>query len=172
MASKQWLAVSQNGTPVSVSAEIQPTTQVAFNPDDLPTYASFEEDGFFDLVGSKTLLDERTEWRDEEYRHAYAEAAVEQGIAWQVRVNRERRGMTQQGLARMIGTRQSAISRMEDPEYGSHSLAQLLKVANAFDCALIVKLAPYSMLALESTMLSEDDLNVLGYREEISGEGR
>jgi len=113
------------------------------------------------------LLDEMTEWSDQEYRHAYADAAVEQGIAWQIRINREKRGWTQGQLAKAIGTKQSSISRIEDPEYGSHSLQQLMKVAHAFDCALIVKLAPYSTLARESKCLSEQHLFVASYNDEI-----
>ena len=108
--------------------------------------------------------------RNKEYRQAYAEAAVEQGIAWQVRINRERRGLTQKQLADTIGTRQSSISRMEDPEYGAHSLQQLVKVAHSFDCALIVKFASYSTLARESRSLSEDHLYAQSFSEEILGE--
>lgn len=105
-----------------------------------------------------------------EYRQAYAEAAVEQGIAWQVRINRERRGLTQSELAALIDTKQSAISRMEDPEYGAHSLQQLVKVAHAFDCALMVKLVSYSVLAQEGDCLSPDQLYAPTYTEEAGAE--
>ena len=117
------------------------------------------KDFYVDALSSKKL------WRDKEYRHAYAAAAVEQGIAYQVRVNREARSLTQSDLARLIGTKQSSISRMEDPEYGSHSLPTLLKVAEAFDCAVLVKLVPFSVLAAESKRLSVSDLYVASYAE-------
>lgn len=110
---------------------------------------------------------EKPEWEEKEYRQAYAEAAVEQGIAFQVRINREKRRMTQADLALAIGTKQSAISRMEDPEYGKHSIPQLIKVAAAFDCSLIIKLASFSCLARESNSLSEDELYAASYDEEI-----
>lgn len=113
------------------------------------------------------VLASRPQWQDMEYRQAYAEAAVEQGIAWQVRVNRERRGFKQSELAAKIETHQSAISRMEDPDYGAHSLQQLVKVAHAFDCALMVKFVSYSMLARESECLSPDQLFAPSYTEEI-----
>lgn len=112
----------------------------------------------------------KRKWRNKEYRQAYAEAAIEQGIAWQVRINRERRGLTQKQLAQIMSTKQSSISRMEDPEYGAHSLQQLMKVAHTFDCALIVKLASYSTLARESDALSESQLYAASYDEEISEE--
>ncbi|URL59636.1 helix-turn-helix transcriptional regulator [Luteibacter flocculans] len=116
---------------------------------------------------SAQLLAQKRKWRNEEYRKSYAEAAVDQGISWQIRINREMRGMTQRDLADRLSTRQSAISRMEDPEYGSHSLARLKEVAHAFRCALLVKLVPYSALARESFLLAEKDLYVRSYDEEI-----
>ncbi|MFA7292341.1 MAG: helix-turn-helix domain-containing protein [Rhodocyclaceae bacterium] len=99
----------------------------------------------------------KPQWRDKEYREAYMEAAIDQGIAWQIKINRKFRHMSQSELANAIDTRQSAISRMEDPEYGAHSLDTLKQVAHAFDCALLVKFIPYSELARESENLSETD---------------
>lgn len=114
-----------------------------------------------------TMLKARRSWADRESREFYGEAAVEQGLAYQIKVNRERRKMSQRELGKIVGTRQSAISRMEDPDYGSHSIPKLLKVAHAFDCALLVKLVPFSMLAVEAEHLSEDDLYAAGYDEEV-----
>lgn len=76
------------------------------------------------------------------------------------------RKMSQQDLADQIGTLQSSISRMEDPDYGRHSLDTLVKVANAFDCALLVKLIPYSVLAQESEDLSPAALYAAPYSVE------
>jgi hypothetical protein len=42
-------------------------------------------------MSNEELLASKRTWHDREFREAYAEAAVEQGIAWQVRVNRESR---------------------------------------------------------------------------------
>lgn len=91
------------------------------------------------------------------------EAAVEQGVAWQIKINRKFRDMSQKELASAIGTQQSAISRLEDPEYGSHSLETLLDVAKAFDCALLVKFVSYSELALDGENLSESDQYAVPY---------
>jgi transcriptional regulator with XRE-family HTH domain len=103
------------------------------------------------------LLSERPHWIDREYREAYMEAAVEQGIAWQIQINRKFRSMSQKDLASAIGTQQSSISRFEDPEYGAHSLEILKVIAKAFDCALHVGFIPYSELARRSNQLSETD---------------
>ena len=56
--------------------------------------------------------------------------------------------------------------RLEDTEYGKHSIDTLVKIANAFDCALFVKLIPYSRLAAENDDLSPDALYASPYVED------
>ena len=102
---------------------------------------------------------------DPESRQAYMVASVEQDIAWQVRINRERRGWTQSKLAELIGTRQSAIARIEDPSYGKHSLVTLTKVAEAFQCALMLRLVDFDKFANETDDLREDSLYVKPYED-------
>ena len=94
------------------------------------------------------------------------ESAVHQTIAWQIRFNREHRGMSQADLAKKTGTRQSAVSRAEDTEYEGRSIASLVKFANAFDCALVVKFVAYSELAYESNRLGKKHMIVMGYEDE------
>lgn len=78
--------------------------------------------------------------KDREYRHAFVESALDTLIAGQIRLNREKRGMTQKQLGNAAdGMRQSVISNMEDPDYGSWSISSLRRLARAFDLALIVK---------------------------------
>lgn len=113
------------------------------------------------------LLQRKPKWRDQEYREAYMEAAVEQGVAWQIRINRTLRKMTQAELAKKIGSKPSGISRLEDPEYGAHSLETLKEIARAFDCALLVKFISYGELADESERLSETDQYAVPYQLEI-----
>lgn len=105
----------------------------------------------------KAILSKKSHWTDKERRQAYLEASIEQGIAWQIKLNREAREWSQKELAKRIGTHQSAISRIEDPEYGGYRIETLLKIANAFDCALKIKFVEYSELAVESQKLSELD---------------
>ncbi|HXA48566.1 MAG TPA: helix-turn-helix transcriptional regulator [Burkholderiaceae bacterium] len=99
------------------------------------------------------------------------EASIEQGVAWQIRINRKKRNLSQDDLAELIGTNQSAISRIEDPEYGKHSLDTLVSVANAFDCALSVKFIPYSKLAEDSEDLGADALYAAPFTEECHQQG-
>jgi transcriptional regulator with XRE-family HTH domain len=110
---------------------------------------------------------QRSEWRDKAYRDAYMEEAVDQGIAWQIKINREHRGLSQKKLAAALGTQQSAVSRLEDPDYGAHSLDTLKEIARAFDCALLLKFVPFSALAAESEQLSPEQLYAAPFTEEM-----
>ncbi len=105
-------------------------------------------------------------WLDDETREAYMEATVEQDIAWQISLNRKARKLSQAELAKRCKTRQSAIARIEDPTYGKHSIAVLVKVAHAFECALRVKLIPYSVLAEEIQDTSPETLTVASFSDE------
>jgi transcriptional regulator with XRE-family HTH domain len=118
-----------------------------------------ESKSAFLIANRKALspLDSKPQWQDKEYRQAYMEAAIEQGVAWQIKINRKFRSMSQKQLAQEIGTQQSGISRLEDPEHGAHRLETLIDIAKAFDCALLVKFISYADLAKESEMLSETD---------------
>ena len=99
-----------------------------------------------------------TEWLDVDYRQATVEATVSNLIAWQVRVNREERGMTQTDLASAMGTQQSAISRLEDTEGGDVMVSTLLKAAHAFDCALLVRFVSHDSFATLTADVRPDRL--------------
>ncbi|WP_399244095.1 MULTISPECIES: helix-turn-helix domain-containing protein [Synechococcales] len=118
------------------------------------------------LSKSVRYLSLKPQWSDREYREAYLEASIEQGIAWQIRINRQKRGLSQKDLAIALNTRQSAISRLEDPEHGAYNLRTLIEIAKAFDCALSIRYIPYSSLAEESHRLSEENQFALPYAYE------
>jgi transcriptional regulator with XRE-family HTH domain len=66
-------------------------------------------------------------------------------LAVQVAAERARRGLTQVELATLCGTTQSAVARLER---GSRPprLDTLLRIANALDCELDVRLRPRTHL--------------------------
>lgn len=68
---------------------------------------------------------------DEEFDKLVREAEVELSVAQQIYKLRKEAGLTQAELAKMIGTKHSAISRLEDADYGKQSMAMLERVANA-----------------------------------------
>lgn len=119
-------------------------------------------------AASRDALEKRSNWRDVEYRQAYMESSVEQGIAWQIRINREMRKLSQSDLAKRIGSKQSAISRAEDTTYGRHRIETLVKIANAFDCALQIKFVSYSKLAIDNSNQTPGRLYAKSYEEEMS----
>lgn len=80
------------------------------------------------------------------YREAFVKRNIISALAHQIRLNRKSRGWSQKELAERVGSKQSVISRYEDPAYGKHSLSTLLEIANAFDVGLEVKFTPFSRL--------------------------
>lgn len=130
----------------------------AFVPGILTSVTAWDQSRPLQVWSHPHPMEFRHDWLDTEERQAYMEATVEQDIAWQIKVNRVKRGLTQQQLAQAIGSRQSAVARLEDAEYGRASIPTLIKVAHAFDCALIVRLISYSELAALAEDTSEEAL--------------
>ena len=62
---------------------------------------------------------------------AMGAAQVAVGVAQAIYDLRERRGLTQKGLAARVGTTQSVIARLEDADYEGHSLRMLARIASA-----------------------------------------
>ena len=103
------------------------------------------------------------EWEDTAYRHAALEATIESMVAWQVRVNREERGLTQAELATAMGTGQSAISKLEDPEGGDVLLSTLVRAAHAFDCAVLVRFMDHHEFASQTADVRPEHLFACSY---------
>ena len=61
-------------------------------------------------------------------------------LAEQIAALRESRGWTQAELARKVGTTQSGIARLENPNYRSYSLTMLEKVATVLNARVVVGL--------------------------------
>lgn len=55
---------------------------------------------------------------------------------------RKQAGLTQKELAKLIGTTQSVISRLEDADYEGHSLSMLSRIAAALGRRLTFSVAP------------------------------
>lgn len=107
-----------------------------------------------------------TSWDEAEYRQATLEAEIEHGIAWQVRINREERGLTQLDLGKKMKTGQSAISKLEDPTGGDVQLSTLFKAAHAFDCALLVRFVSYSEFGTVTADVRPDRLLACSFESE------
>ncbi len=109
-------------------------------------------------AGSNSTI--RNEFRDFEYRHAYADDFLDSSIAIQLRKLREQNGLNQEQLAEKIGTRQGVVSKNEDVNYGSWSINTLRKYARAFDVALVVKFESFGDRLRDIETFSVDALRV------------
>lgn len=79
---------------------------------------------------------------DESLRAMIAEEEHKLAIAQLVYDARHQAGLTQRELAALVGTRQPAIARLEDADYGSQSLTMLYRIATALGRRLEVKFVP------------------------------
>ena len=61
------------------------------------------------------------------------EARANQDVAMKIHELREKAGMTQAALAKLVGTTPSVICRLEDADYEGHSLTMLRRIAAALD---------------------------------------
>ena len=63
-------------------------------------------------------------------------------VAFQISALREKAGLSQQELAKLVGTSQQQISRLESPAYEGHSLSMLRRVAEVLHAKVRVTFEP------------------------------
>ena len=105
--------------------------------------------------------------RDKEYRREFA-SNVDTGLAFQIRMLREKYGWTQEQLANKTGKKQETISQWENPSYGSYTLNSLRSLAAAFDVGLRVTFVPFSELVNWNANLTPERLAPKSFNEEDS----
>ena len=93
-----------------------------------------------------TRPDLATRLRDRDYREAFLSSTINSTIAYQIRDLRREHDLGQADLGNLTGMKQTAISRLENPDYGNLSVNTLKRIAKAFDVALMVRFIPYSEL--------------------------
>ena len=79
---------------------------------------------------------------DPEYHQLVSEERVKSQTAREIYAARKAAGLSQAELARLVGTTQSVISRLEDADYDRHSLAMLGRIARALNRRVEVRLVP------------------------------
>jgi transcriptional regulator with XRE-family HTH domain len=84
----------------------------------------------------ESFLDELN--TDPDFRAHSTLARLADHLAPKIKEMREKLGLSQADLALKIGTKQSQISRFENPDYSKYSLMSLAKLADAFDCELTI----------------------------------
>src|SRR3989304_2009941 len=78
--------------------------------------------------------------KDPEYKKLYEDEKIKFDAALAIRSARECSGLTQAQLAKLIGTTQSVISRLEDADYEGHTLKMLARIAGALNGHLEINL--------------------------------
>jgi len=73
---------------------------------------------------------------------ARAEMEANVAVADKIRSLREKAGLTQRALAKLVGTTASVICRLEDADYEGHSLAMLNRIAAALDKRVEIRFLP------------------------------
>jgi DNA-binding XRE family transcriptional regulator len=73
----------------------------------------------------------REDLKDSEFKRHYDEERQALQLALKITALREQKGLSQQQLAKLMGTSQQAISRIESGEYEGFTLKTLEKVAEA-----------------------------------------
>ena len=76
------------------------------------------------------------------FSEAYAALGLEYEVVNQLLKARTRAGLTQDAVAKLMGTTKSAVSRLESAGKHVPSLSSLKRYANAVGCELQVKLVP------------------------------
>jgi len=73
---------------------------------------------------------------------ALEQARTEDELARKIYELREQAGLTQERLAKLVGTTASVISRLEDSEYEGHSLTMLKRIAAAVNKRVEIRFLP------------------------------
>jgi ribosome-binding protein aMBF1 (putative translation factor) len=79
---------------------------------------------------------------DPDLKQMIEEETINAQVARMIYEVRTHTGLTQQELARLVGTKQPVIARLEDADYEGHSLSMLQRIATALNQRLEIHLVP------------------------------
>jgi transcriptional regulator with XRE-family HTH domain len=80
--------------------------------------------------------------RDPAFAARFKRAGEAWGVALQISALREKAGLSQKDLAKLLGTSQQQISRLESPGYEGHSMSMLRRVASVLGARVRVVFEP------------------------------
>lgn len=92
----------------------------------------------------KTNFDQYLEeqLKDPEFAARFDEAGQAWDVALQIAALRQQAGLSQKELAKILGTSQQQVSRLESPGYEGHSLSTLRRVAAALNAKMSIVFEP------------------------------
>lgn len=93
---------------------------------------------------TKTNFDKYLEeqLKDDAFAARFKRAGEAWDVALQIAALRHQLGMSQKDLAKILGTSQQQVSRLESPGYEGHSLSMLRRVAEALNARVRVVFEP------------------------------
>ena len=106
-------------------------------------------------------------FRDNDYRHTYADEFLNSFIATQIKILRQQRQWTQGKLADQAGMKQTRISVLEDVNYSSWSISTLRRLAKAFDLRLRVSFEEFNTIIMDFEALSRKSLERHPFTEDM-----
>ena len=114
------------------------------------------------MQNEKTSFDRYLERKlqDADFRARFEAADQAWDIALQLSALRQARGLTQKQVAEMLGTKQQAIARLEDPAYSGHSLSMVRKYVEALGASLDVTIVPAEVIGAYAAQRSPKPLFV------------
>ncbi len=80
--------------------------------------------------------------KDPAFEDRFKRAGEAWDVAIQIAALREKAGLSQKDLAKLLGTSQQQVSRLESPSYEGHSLSMLRRVAEALHARVKVVFEP------------------------------
>jgi transcriptional regulator with XRE-family HTH domain len=83
---------------------------------------------------------------DDEFRARFEAADRAWDVALQLAALRQARGLTQKQVADLLGTKQQAVARLENPAYTSHSLSMVRRYVEALGASMDVTIVPAETL--------------------------
>jgi len=105
-----------------------------------------------------------------EYRRAFVASQLNIGIPFQIRALMQQRGLTQADLANLTGIRQPTISNLTRPGKVEPNIKTLRRLAEAFDCALMVRFVPFSELVRSADRFSPDTFTAVPFAQDSIAE--
>lgn len=95
----------------------------------------------------------------QEMLHLLEEEKIHAEVARKIYQMRSKAGLTQRGLAKLIGTTASVICRLEDADYEGHSLGMLQRIAAALDRKVIIRFGPAKPGAVKGSQVKSKKAN-------------
>lgn len=105
-------------------------------------------------------------FRNRQYRESYATEHLNSTIAAQMVAIREQRGLTQTGMADLLGTKQSGIARIEDENHGRWNIKTLREYFFQLGCRLRVTAEPFGTLIDEVDSISRKNLERVSFEDD------